>query len=100
MEQPKFASLYNIKTKIPVYTAAKVRRFTKVEEYPRPSSHWDHVSLALCMEPDYNVSAIAHKSFYSNIDGTFSKYLEFCAAHQARVFLQKRTFYLNYKSSS
>lgn len=51
--------------------------------YSRPSSNWHHVSLALCMDPTYNISAIAHKSFYSNIDATFSKYYEFCAVHQA-----------------
>ena len=38
------------------------------------------------MEPDVNISAIAHKSFYSNIDGTFSKYFDFCSVHQAKGF--------------
>jgi len=83
MESPQFASLFNVKTKIPIYTAAKVRRLAGMPTYSRPSSNWHHLSLALCMDPTYNISAIAHKSFYSNIDATFSKYYEFCAVHQA-----------------
>jgi len=80
-EPIKYASLFSVDERIPVYSAIKVRRNPNDPSYARPSSNWHHVSLGLCLAE--GTSLPTTRSFLSNISSTYSSEYEFCGLHQA-----------------
>ena len=54
---------------IPIYSAYKIMRDPNQGTNKRPDSNWHHVCFGLCLdEDDFDFSAVADQSFYSNID--------------------------------
>jgi len=75
-----YATLYSVDDRIPVYSAAKVKRNPNSSSYPRPNSTWTHFAMGLCLEKGYN---LPDRSFYSNFASVSSSNWGFCSIHQA-----------------
>lgn len=73
-----FASMYNVKTKIPIYSANVVTLSLDSPHFPRPKGGWiwDRVALSLC-----NLSQVPKDSIASNIGS--STLLKSCEQYQA-----------------
>ena len=68
---------------IPIYSAYKIMRDPNQGTNKRPDSNWHHVCFGLCLdEDDFDFSAVADQSFYSNIDQCDNCFAK-CGKYQA-----------------
>ena len=58
MQAPQFASLFNVKTKIPIYTAAKVRRVAGMPTYRNGWKDWLYIC---CLYVATITTTVAHR---------------------------------------
>jgi len=82
-EPHKYATLFDVKTRTPIYSAGRFMRDPNAEQNGRPNSNWHHLALGLCLDSDYDLKSISKRSFYSNIDSVSSKNYDFCSTFQA-----------------
>jgi len=82
-EDHQFATLFDVTTRTPIYSAGKFMRDPNLGTNERPTSNWHHVSLALCLDEDTDLKEVWNKSFYSNIGSTYSRYYDYCNTFQA-----------------
>ena len=79
----KFATLFSVTDRIPVYSAGIFTRDSNKPTFSRPDSHWDYLCNGLCVEEGGYLPE--RDSFYCNLNSVGSSNYDFCGKHQARV---------------
>ena len=76
----KYATLYSVDNRIPVYSAGKFKRDPNGNTNPRPNDTWDHLAMGLCVPDGFRFPS---GSFYSNFKSVSKGDHDYCAVHQA-----------------
>jgi hypothetical protein len=77
----KFATLFSVTDRIPVYSAGIFTRYSNKPELSRPDSKWDYLCNGLCLEDCGYMPE--RESFYCNLSSVGSSNYNFCGGHQA-----------------
>ena len=78
----KFATLYSVTDKIPVYSSGMFTRYSNKPTYSRPDSHWTYLCNGLCLAEGSYLPE--RESFYCNLSSVGSSNYDFCDNHQAQ----------------
>ena len=71
-EDHKYATLFSVTERIPVYSAIKIKRDPNESSNSRPNSNWHHVALGLCLVYKYYQHVIlCYKQPISNFNQSY-----------------------------